>query len=79
VGKTRLAGEVARAVAGQFADWAWLAPVGDPAQVPGMVAAALGMREQPGVPVAEAVARVLLNIWVWSKRSIGEDTSFKPC
>ena len=62
VGKTRLAGQVARAVAGRFADGAWLAelaPVGDPAQVPGVVAAALGVREQPGVPVAEALARVL--------------------
>ena len=62
VGKTRLAGQVARAAAGRFADGAWLAelaPVGDAAQVPGVVAAALGVREQPGVPVAEAVARVL--------------------
>ena len=62
VGKTRLAGRVARAVAGRFADGVWLAelaPVGDAAQVPGVVAAALGVREQPGVPVAEAVARVL--------------------
>ncbi len=62
VGKTRLAGHVARAVAGRFADGAWLAelaPVGDPAQVPGVAAAALGVPEQPGVPVAEVVARVL--------------------
>ena len=62
VGKTRLAGEVARAVAGRFADGAWLAelaPVGDPAQVAAVVAAALGVREQPGVPAAEALARVL--------------------
>ena len=62
VGKTRLAGQVARAVAGRFADGAWLAelaPVRDPAQVPAVVAAALGVREQPGVPAAEAVARVL--------------------
>ena len=62
VGKTRLAGVVARRVAARFADGAWLAelaPVRDPAQVPGVVAAALGVREQPGVPVAEAVARVL--------------------
>jgi hypothetical protein len=60
VGKTRLAGQVARAVASGFADGAWLAelaPVGEAAQVPGVVAAALGVREQPGVPVAEAVAR----------------------
>ena len=61
-GKTRLASEVARRVAGRFADGAWLvelAPVRDPAQVAGVVAAALGVREQPGVPAAEAVARVL--------------------
>ena len=49
-------------MAGRFADGAWLAelaPAGDPAQVPGVVAAALGVREQQGVPPAEAVARVL--------------------
>jgi predicted ATPase/DNA-binding CsgD family transcriptional regulator len=62
VGKTRLAGQVARAVAGRFADGAWLAelaPVRDPAQVPAVVAAALKVREQPGVPVAEVLVRVL--------------------
>ena len=61
-GKTRLAGEVAKEVAGRFADGAWLvelAPVQDAGQVPAVVAAALGVREQPGVPAAEAVARVL--------------------
>ena len=61
-GKTRLAGEVARQVAGRYADGAWLvelAAVADPAQVPAAVAAALGVREQPGVPAAEVVARVL--------------------
>ena len=61
-GKTRLAGEVARQVAGRFADGAWLAelaPVRDPALVPAVVAAALGVREQPGVPAAGALARVL--------------------
>ena len=51
-GKTRLACEVARQVAGRFADGVWLvelAPVQDPAQVPAAVAAAaLGVREQPG-------------------------------
>ena len=31
----------------------------DPAQVAGVVAAALGVREQPGIPAAEAVGRVL--------------------
>jgi predicted ATPase len=61
-GKTRLVGEVARRVAGRFADGVWLAelaPVQDAGQVPGVVAAALGIREQPGVPVAETLARVL--------------------
>jgi predicted ATPase/DNA-binding CsgD family transcriptional regulator len=62
VGKTRLAGQVARRVAGRFADGVWLAelaPVQDGGQVPGAVAAALGVREQPGVPVGEALAGVL--------------------
>jgi len=62
VGKTRLAGQVARLVAGRFADGAWLAelaPVRDPAQVAAAVAAALGIPEQPGVPAAGALARVL--------------------
>ena len=62
VGKTRLAGEVAGRVAGRFADGVWLAElaaVRDPALVPAAVAAALGVREQPGVPAAEALARVL--------------------
>jgi predicted ATPase/DNA-binding CsgD family transcriptional regulator len=61
-GKTRLAAEVAKRVAGRFADGAWLAGlalVADPALVPAVVAAALGVREQPGVPAGEAVARVL--------------------
>jgi non-specific serine/threonine protein kinase len=62
VGKTRLAAEVARRVAGRYADGAWLvelAPVAGSAQVAAVVAAALGVRDQPGVPAAEAVARVL--------------------
>ena len=61
-GKTRLAAEVARRAAGRCADGTWLAelaPVADPALVSSVVAAALGVREQPGVPAAEAVARVL--------------------
>ena len=61
-GKTRLADQVARQVAGRFADGAWLAelaPVRDPALVPAVVAAALGVREQPGLPAAGALARVL--------------------
>ena len=49
-------------MAGRFADGAWLAElaaVRDPAQVPAAVAAALGVREQPGVAAAEVLARVL--------------------
>jgi predicted ATPase/class 3 adenylate cyclase/DNA-binding CsgD family transcriptional regulator len=61
-GKTRLAGEVARRVAGRFADGAWLAElaaVADPALVASVVAVALGVREQRGAPAAQMVARVL--------------------
>jgi predicted ATPase len=50
-GKTRLAGEVAGRVVSKFADGAWLAELAlaaDPAQVPSVVAIALGIREQPG-------------------------------
>jgi predicted ATPase/DNA-binding CsgD family transcriptional regulator len=62
VGKTRLAAEVARKVAGRFADGVWLvelAAVKEPARVPAAIAAALGVREQPGVPVTELLAEVL--------------------
>jgi predicted ATPase len=61
-GKTRLAGEVAGRVVDLFADGVWLvelAAVQDPGHVAAVVAAALGVRAQPGVPAAEAVARVL--------------------
>jgi predicted ATPase/DNA-binding CsgD family transcriptional regulator/DNA-binding XRE family transcriptional regulator len=61
-GKTRLAGEIAKQVAGRFADGVWLAelaPVRDPALVAAVVAAALGVREQPGLPAAGVLARVL--------------------
>ena len=62
VGKTRLAGEVAGRAWGRFADGAWLAvlaPVRDPARVASAVAVALGVREQPGVPAADALIQVL--------------------
>ena len=62
VGKTRLAGAVAGRVAPRFADGVWLvelATVRDPARAAPAVAVTLGVREQPGVPAAEAVARVL--------------------
>nr|WP_239542851.1 BTAD domain-containing putative transcriptional regulator [Micromonospora terminaliae] len=48
-GKTRLAIESGRAVAGRFPDGVWLvplAPVTDPAEVPQAALAALGLREQ---------------------------------
>jgi non-specific serine/threonine protein kinase len=62
VGKTRLAAEVARRVAGRFADGVGLvelAAVQDPALVPAAVAAALGIRQPPGVSVGQALAGVL--------------------
>ena len=62
VGKTRLAGEVARAVLPQFVDGAWLfelASVPDPALVPSAVAAALGIRQVPGTPIMETLVSVL--------------------
>jgi predicted ATPase/DNA-binding CsgD family transcriptional regulator len=49
-------------VAGRFADGVWLAElamVADPEQVAAVVAAALGVREQPGAPAAVTLARVL--------------------
>jgi predicted ATPase/DNA-binding CsgD family transcriptional regulator len=61
-GKTRLAVEVARHVAGRFADGVWLAElaaVRDPAQVPSVVAVALGVRERSAEAAVDAVARVL--------------------
>ncbi len=61
-GKTRLAGEVARQVAARFADGVWLAElaaVRDPAQVVTAVAAALGIRAQPSVASADALAQAL--------------------
>jgi predicted ATPase/DNA-binding CsgD family transcriptional regulator len=61
-GKTRLAGEVAGRVAGRFADGVWLAElaaVRDPALVAAVVAVALGVRDLPGVPAADALGRVL--------------------
>src|SRR6516164_2433877 len=61
-GKTRLAGEVARRVAGRFADGVWLAElaaVRDPAQVAATVAATLGIRDLPAVAAADALAHAL--------------------
>ena len=57
-GKTRLALRVAANLAAQFDDGTWwvsLAPLADPALVPKAVASALGVREQPGRPMTEAL------------------------
>jgi predicted ATPase/class 3 adenylate cyclase/DNA-binding CsgD family transcriptional regulator len=62
MGKTRLAGEVARRVADRFADGVWLAElaaVADPYLVPAAVAAALGIQVSGGGPVTETLAEVL--------------------
>ena len=48
VGKTRLAGEVLRRVAGRFADCVWVAELAaatEPAHVPAMVATVLGLHQ----------------------------------
>jgi non-specific serine/threonine protein kinase len=62
-GKTRLAGEVARQVAGRFADGVWLAElaaVRDPAQVTAAVATALGIRDLPSAAAGDALADALV-------------------
>jgi len=59
-GKTRLAAEVAKHMAGRFTDGVWLAElagVRDPAQVPAAVATALGIRDLPSIAAADALAR----------------------
>src|SRR5215472_5079271 len=61
-GKTRLAAEVAKQVVGRFADGVWLAElaaVQDPAQVPAVVATALGIRDLPSVAAADALTHAL--------------------
>ena len=64
VGKTRLALEAASCLATAFERGVWLvelASLGDPALVPDAVAVAvaLGLREQPGATIAEALCRTL--------------------
>ncbi len=57
-GKTRLALEVARELVGAYPDGVWLVelgPVSEDALVPQAVAGALGVREQPGRPLASAL------------------------
>jgi predicted ATPase/DNA-binding CsgD family transcriptional regulator len=62
VGKTRLACEVALEIAPRFADGAWLVELGtlhDPALVPTVVAAALGIRPEQTASVIESLIAVL--------------------
>ncbi|HEU4764187.1 MAG TPA: tetratricopeptide repeat protein, partial [Candidatus Eisenbacteria bacterium] len=61
-GKTRLAVQVATDLLTELPDGAWiveLAPLADPALVPHHVAAALGVREESGRPVAETLAEAV--------------------
>jgi predicted ATPase/DNA-binding CsgD family transcriptional regulator len=62
VGKTRLASEVARQVAGRFADGAWLvelAQVADPELVAAAVAIALGVGQAGDQPTAATISAAL--------------------
>ena len=59
LGKTRLALELGARPSAQYPDgvaFVELAPLADPALVPGAVAAALGVDEQPGRPLVETLA-----------------------
>lgn len=61
-GKTRLALEVARDFVGAYPDGVWLvelAPLSDPELVPQVVAGALGVREQPDLPLSETLSNHL--------------------
>ena len=61
-GKTRLALQAAADLLDAFPDGAWfvdLAPVTDPALVPGAIAAVLGVQEEGGQPLREALAAFL--------------------
>jgi predicted ATPase/transcriptional regulator with XRE-family HTH domain len=58
VGKTRLAIELGHAVLDRFADGVWLvelAPIRDPALIVPAICAALGVREEPDVPLFESL------------------------
>lgn len=62
IGKTRLALQVAADALDQFPDGVFfvdLAPLRDPELMPGAIAAALGLREQPGQPISATLAEHL--------------------
>ena len=61
-GKTRLAVQVAKEALSEFRDGAWLAELEamvDPLLVPAQVARAVGVQEEPGTPIAAALAASL--------------------
>lgn len=61
-GKTRLAVEVARRLVEGYPDGVWfadLSSLGDPTLVVQSVASAVGVREEPGQPVVDSLARFL--------------------
>jgi predicted ATPase len=62
IGKTRLAIQVATELRGEFADGVFfvnLAPLRDPALVAGTLAAAIGLKETAGVPLAASLQEYL--------------------
>lgn len=62
VGKTRLAVETGRRLLHRYRDGVWfveLAPVGDPALVPNAAAAVVGVREESGRTMTDALASAL--------------------
>ena len=59
-GKTRLAIQIAGAIAAEFSDGAWyvdLAPITNPDMVPAVLARALGLPDQPGGSAMDAIVR----------------------
>jgi non-specific serine/threonine protein kinase len=59
-GKSRLALQVASTITGEYGDGVWLAelgPVTDEQRVPQVVGFVLGVKEEPGRPMIEALAR----------------------
>jgi predicted ATPase len=62
IGKTRLALAAAEEVLAEYPDGVWvveLASLADPGLVTGAVASALGVREEPGAPLSEILARAV--------------------
>ncbi|HET9951677.1 MAG TPA: protein kinase [Candidatus Eisenbacteria bacterium] len=61
-GKTRLAIQVAKELQHEFKDGVWLAEfeaLSDPTLVPQQVARAIGVKEEPGIPIADTIAASL--------------------